>query len=275
MESGLGGEVDMKKLQVIKIGGNVIDNPPELEKFLTDFSAISDLKILVHGGGKVATELAKRLGIEQEMVNGRRITDAETLKITAMVYAGLINKQVVASLQAKGCNAIGLSGADGNAIKSSKRKVVDIDYGFVGNIDSKGVNVDFISVLLESTVSPVFSAITHNGEGQLLNTNADTIASALAVALSKKYDVQLNYCFEKNGVLRNVEDDNSVINTITQDSYKQLLAEGVIFKGMIPKLDNAFDAIRNGVSSVMIAHSKDLTLITKGNGNTGTKLIAG
>ena len=264
----------MKKLQVIKIGGNVIDNPAELEKFLTDFSSITDLKILVHGGGKVATELAKRLGIEQEMVNGRRITDAETLKVTAMVYAGLINKQVVAALQAKQCNAVGLSGADGNAIRSSKRKVVDIDYGFVGDIDSKGVNVDFISVLLESAVSPVFSAITHNGEGQLLNTNADTIASALAVALSKKYEVQLNYCFEKNGVLRDVEDDNSVINTITKDSYKQLLAEGVIFKGMIPKLDNAFDAIGNGVSSVMIAHSKDLTSITKGNGNKGTKLIA-
>ncbi len=264
----------MKKLQIIKIGGNVIDNPEELEKFLVDFSKISDLKILVHGGGKVATELAKRLGIEQEMVNGRRITDAETLKVTTMVYAGLINKHIVASLQAKKNNAIGLSGADGNSIKATKRKVVDIDYGFVGDIDSKGVNVDFISVLLESNVSPVFSAITHNGEGQLLNTNADTIASALAVALSKKYDVQLNYCFEKNGVLRDVDDDSSVINVITKESYKELLTEGVIFKGMIPKLDNAFDAIKNGVSSVMIAHSRDLTKITNGNGNTGTKLIA-
>ncbi len=264
----------MKKLHVIKIGGNVIDEPKELEKFLSDFSRISDLKILVHGGGKVATELAKRLGIEQELVNGRRITDAETLKVTTMVYAGLINKQIVAALQSKKCNAIGLSGADANTINASKRKVKDIDYGFVGDIESSGVNVEMISVFLENDITPVFSAITHNGEGQLLNTNADTIASALAVALSKKYDVQLNYCFEKKGVLRDVEDDGSVINIITQNSYKDLLSEGVIFKGMIPKLDNAFDAIRNGVSAVMIAHSKDLITITNGNGNTGTKLIA-
>lgn len=265
----------MKKLQIIKIGGNVIDNPEELDKFLTDYATITDLKILVHGGGKVATELAKRLGIEQKMIDGRRITDTETLKITTMVYAGLINKQIVASLQAKHCNALGLSGTDGNTIKSSKRKVIDIDYGFVGDINSKGINSDFISILLENHISPVFSAITHNGKGQLLNTNADTIASALAVALSKKYDVQLNYCFEKNGVLRDVKDDNSVINTITQDSYKQLLTEGIIFKGMIPKLYNAFDAIRKGVNTVMIGHSKDLKIITKENGNTGTKLIAG
>lgn len=264
----------MKKLQIIKIGGNVIDNPLELEKFLSDFSEVSGLKILVHGGGKVATELAKHLGIKQEMVNGRRITDAETLKVTTMVYAGLINKQVVAVMQGKGVNAIGLSGADANTIKARKRKVVDIDYGFVGDIDSSGVNIEMISVFLENGITPVFSAITHNGAGQLLNTNADTIASALAVALSKKYEVQLNYCFEKNGVLRDVEDDNSVINVITKESYKQLLAEGIIFKGMIPKLDNSFDAIKNGVLAVMIANSKDLIKITNQNGNTGTKLIA-
>jgi acetylglutamate kinase len=264
----------MKKLQIIKIGGNVIDNPDELEKFLLDFSKISDLKILVHGGGKLATELAKRLGVSQEMVNGRRITDAETLKITTMVYAGLINKQIVASLQAKKINAIGLSGADCNTIKSTKRKVNDIDYGFVGDIESSGVNVELISMFLENNITPVFSAITHNGEGTLLNTNADTIASALAVALSKMYEVQLNYCFEKKGVLRNVDDDNSVINIITPDLYKKLLAEGIIFKGMIPKIDNAFDAIKNGVTAVMIAHSNEILNITNGNGNTGTKLIA-
>ena len=265
----------MKKLHIIKIGGNVIDNPVALEKFLTDFSNVTDLKILIHGGGKLATQLAEKMGVEQQMVNGRRITDAETLKITTMVYTGLINKQIVASLQAKNSNAIGLSGADGNAIQSSKRKVAEIDYGFVGDIDSKGVNVNFISALLESSVIPVFSAITHDKKGVLLNTNADTIASALAVALSQKYEVQLNYCFEKKGVLRNVDDDSSVINTITQNSYKQLLAEGVIFKGMIPKLDNAFDAIKNGVRSVMIAHSDDLINITNEHGKSGTKLIAG
>jgi acetylglutamate kinase len=265
----------MKKLHIIKIGGNVIDSSAALEKFISDFSKVDDLKILIHGGGKLATQLADKMGVVQQMVDGRRITDAETLKITVMVYAGLINKQIVAALQSKKTNALGLSGADGNAIKSSKRKVGTIDYGFVGDIDSKGVNVDFISALLESGSVPVFSAITHNGEGQLLNTNADTIASALAVALSKKYEVQLNYCFEKKGVLRDVEDESSVINTITQSSYKKLLTEGVIFKGMIPKLDNAFDAIKNGVTSVMIAHSEDLINITNNHGKTGTKLIAG
>lgn len=263
------------KLHVIKIGGNVIDNPSALEKFLLDFSRVDDLKILIHGGGKLATQFAEKLGVEQTMVEGRRITDAETLKIATMVYAGFINKNIVAKLQSQHCNAIGLSGADGNAIQSSKRKVKAIDYGFVGDIESAGVNVNFISSLLDGGVVPVFSAITHNKEGQLLNTNADTIASALAVALSKKYEVQLNYCFEKKGVLRDVDDDTSVINTITSDSYKQLLAEGVIFKGMIPKLDNAFDAIKNGVSSVMIAHSDDLINITNEHGKSGTKLIAG
>ena len=185
----------MKKLHVIKIGGNVIDNPVALESFLSDFSKIGDLKVLVHGGGKVATELAKKMGIEQQMVEGRRITDAETLNVVTMVYAGSINKNVVAALQKNKVNAIGLSGADGNAIKASKREVDKIDYGFVGDIDSKGVNAELIALLLDGGFTPVFPAITHDGEGQLLNTNADTIASAIAVAMSGKFDVQLNYCF--------------------------------------------------------------------------------
>jgi acetylglutamate kinase len=196
------------------------------------------------------------------------------LKITTMVYAGLINKQITASLQAKNVNAIGLSGADGNAIKSNKRKVIDIDYGFVGDIDKSGINVDFISKIIESGFTPIFSAITHNGEGQLLNTNADTIASVLAVALSKQYDVQLNYYFEKRGVLKDVDDENSVIETMTKTKYKQLLTEGLISKGMIPKLDNAFDAIQNGVGSVVIAHSNELINTTNENEHSGTKLIA-
>ncbi len=264
----------MAKLYVIKIGGNVIDNPKNLEKFLYDFSKIKDLKILVHGGGKLATELAQRLGVEQQVVDGRRITDAETLKIATMVYAGIINKQIVASLQAKEINALGLSGADGNVIKANKRKVEKIDYGFVGDIKSEDVNAELISTFLSNDITPVFCAITHNGEGQLLNTNADTIASTLAIALSKKYDVQLNFCFEKKGVLKDVSDNNSVIETITPATYKKYLIDGSISKGMIPKLDNAFEAITKGVKSVVIAHSDDLINTTKENEHAGTKLIA-
>jgi acetylglutamate kinase len=264
----------MAKLYVIKIGGNVIDNPKNLEKFLSDLSKIKELKILVHGGGKLATELAQRLGVEQQMVDGRRITDAETLKIATMVYAGLINKQIVASLQAKGINALGLSGADGNVIKACKRKVAEIDYGFVGDIKAADVNAELISTFLSNNITPVFCAITHNGEGQLLNTNADTIASTLAIALSKKYEVQLNFCFEKKGVLKNIEDENSVIETITPTTYKKYLEEGIISKGMIPKLDNAFEAITKGVKFVVIAHSDDLINTTKENEHAGTKLIA-
>lgn len=265
----------MTKVYVIKIGGNVIDNPGALERFLSDFSLMTGPKILVHGGGKLATDLAQQLNVPQEMINGRRITDAETLKITTMVYAGLINKQIVAVLQSKGINAIGLSGADGNSIRASQRKNTGIDYGFVGDLNTKSVNSDFISSLLKLNITPVFSAITHDGKGQLLNTNADTISSALAVALSSEYDVQLNYCFEKKGVLKNVDDDDSVIGIITPEYYKQLLNEGVISKGMIPKMDNAFDAIQQGVKSVLIAHSNDLLNTTHENKHAGTKLIAG
>lgn len=264
----------MKKLHIIKIGGNVIDDAIALESFLSDFSRVDDLKILVHGGGKLATELAEKMNVPQTMVNGRRITDAETLKIATMVYAGLVNKQIVAALQGKKINAIGLSGADGNAIKANKRKVSEVDYGFVGDIVSDSVNVDFISSLLENNITPVFSAITHDGTGQLLNTNADTIASAIAMALSKKYDVQLNYYFEKKGVLKNVEDDNSVIASISKNEYAQLLQQGVISKGMIPKLDNAFEAIKNGVGAVVIAHSKDILETVNTKKNAGTTLVA-
>lgn len=264
----------MKKLQIIKIGGNVINDAMELESFLNDFSKIDDLKILIHGGGKVATDLAIRLGVSQAMVNGRRITDKETLKITTMVYAGEINKQIVASLQSKFINAIGLSGADGNSIQTKRRKAVDIDFGFVGDVFDKSVNVELVSTFLELGITPIFSAITHDGEGQLLNTNADTIASVLAVALSKKYDVQLNYCFEKKGVLKDPDDDNSLIQEITKNKYKQLFQEGVISKGMIPKLDNAFDAIQNGAQSVIILHASDLLNKIQKNENIGTTLIA-
>ncbi len=264
----------MKRLKIIKIGGNVIDDAIAMENFLSDFSKIKCAKILVHGGGKLATDIAKRLGVSQALLNGRRITDVETLKITTMVYAGLINKQIVASLQSKCINAIGLSGADGNSIKTKKREVVDIDFGFVGDVSADSVNANFIFSLLEVGISPVFSAITHDGNGQLLNTNADTIASALAIQLSKLYDVELMYCFEKKGVLKNAEDDSSVIHEITKTGYKQLLQEGIVSKGMIPKLDTAFSAIQNGVQSVVILHATDLLNKIYKNETIGTTLVA-
>jgi acetylglutamate kinase len=263
----------VKKLYIIKIGGNIIDDANALDKFLSDFSNIKGLKILVHGGGKIATELAKKLGIAQTLVGGRRITDAETLKVTAMVYAGLVNKQIVALLQSHGVNALGLCGADANAIQSDKRNVKDVDYGFVGDITPSGIHSDLLSAFLEMGLVPVFSAITHNGKGQLLNTNADTIAATLAAALSKNYTVQLNYCFEKKGVLEHIDQEDSVIKTITQAQYRQLLLAGIISKGMIPKLDNAFEAIQKGVPYVVISHADDLINTTK-NEHGGTTLVA-
>lgn len=262
----------MRKLSIVKIGGNVLDNTKALDKFLTDFAALEGAKILVHGGGKLATELAKKIGIEQTMVEGRRITDAETLKITVMVYAGLLNKQVVAALQAKNTQAIGLSGADANMIRTTKRPSNPIDYGFVGDIDGESVHKNMLVKLIDLGLLPVFSAITHNGQGQLLNTNADTIASALALAMAESYEVQLIYCFEKNGVLRNIEDENSVIPIITNTIYTDLRREGVISTGMIPKIDNAFAAIENGVKAVRIIHADNLLSID--DDKKGTTLIA-
>lgn len=269
-----------KKLYIVKIGGNVIDDAAELKKFLCEFAKINGPKILIHGGGKVATDLAKKLGVSQAMVNGRRITDAETLKIATMVYAGLLNKQIVAQLQSNGVNALGLSGPDLNVINAKKREHADgltglttgIDFGFVGDVLEDGVNTEMLSVLIEMQVCPVLCAITHDGKGQLLNTNADTIASVLAVALSKKYEVQLNYCFEKKGVLSNVNDESSIIETMSKTEYLELVKSGIVSKGMIPKLDNSFDAISKGVQRVIIGHSDELLKMT--NENAGTKLIA-
>lgn len=263
-----------KKLHIVKIGGNVIDDEQSLKNFLSDFAKIKERKILIHGGGKIASDLAQKLGISQEIVNGRRITDAETLKIITMVYAGLLNKQIVTLLQSKNVNTIGLSGADMNCIKATKRENAEIDFGFVGDIVENGVNVELISSLIENNLTPVFCSVTHDGKGQLLNTNADTIASALAVSLSEKYDVHLNYCFEKKGVLKNIEDENSVIETMTKTEYEKLLCEGIISKGMIPKLDHSFDAISKGVKSVVITHFTEINNSINDNRNAGTKLIA-
>ncbi|ERJ58544.1 acetylglutamate kinase [Sphingobacterium paucimobilis] len=258
-------------LNIIKIGGNVIDDDIQLEAFLEKFAAIPGKKILVHGGGKIATRLGSRLGVEAKLVEGRRVTDKEMLDVVTMVYAGLTNKRIVASLQKYQCDAIGLSGADGNVIKSIKRPVKDIDYGYVGDILVDSVNVPAIKKFLEAGFTPVFSAITHNGNGQLLNTNADTIASALSTSLSGLYDVSLIYCFEKNGVLSDVLDDNSVIETIAMEQFENYKANGIISEGMIPKLQNAFDAINKGVKSVYIGNATNLHLFQQQK--FGTRLI--
>ena len=251
----------MKQLTVIKIGGNVIDNSEKLHQFLLDFTALPGDKILVHGGGKIATELGVSLGIEPKMVDGRRITDIETLRIVTMVYAGLINKNMVAQLQAKHCNAIGLSGADGNVIKAAKRPVAKIDYGYVGDLNENSVSAVTLDSLLKSNMVPVLCAITHDGDSQLLNTNADTIASAVAVAMSSLYETRLVYCFEKKGVLRDVDDDASLVNEIRKDDFEALKNEGVVSGGMIPKLHNAFEAISQGVKAVYIGKADELPQI--------------
>lgn len=261
----------MEHLRIIKIGGNVIDHPELLDKFLKDFSKLKGAKILVHGGGKLANKLAADLGYEAKLVDGRRITDEKTLDIVTMVYAGLVNKKIVAKLQAQNSNALGLSGADGNAIKAVKRSVKEIDYGFVGDIPEDAVNVNLLSKLLSEGFIPVFSAITHDGAGQLLNTNADTIASLLAVSLSKQYRCSLIYCFEKKGVLENVEDENSVIKEIKSTSFIPLQQQGIISDGMIPKIHNSFEAINKGVEEVLIGSSHDLALLE--NDTFGTRLL--
>jgi len=262
---------DDKNLYIIKIGGNVIDNSENLYRFLKDFTALNGYKILVHGGGKVATQLSETLGIETKLVDGRRITDIETLRVVTMVYAGLINKNIVAQLQRFGNNAIGLTGADGDFIRTKKRPVKTIDYGFVGDIDENSINPQNISKLIQAGFTPVFCALTHDGEGQLLNTNADTIASALAVALAKLYDTILIYCFEKKGVLRDINDESSLVKEINRHSYEELKAQQIIHSGMLPKMDNAFSAISCGVKEVIIGHSDDLGNLKK-NQPFGTRL---
>lgn len=239
-----------EKLSIVKIGGNVIENKAELSKFLTLFSSIEGFKILVHGGGKFATEIAKKMGIESKMIGGRRITDEQGLEVITMVYAGLTNKNIVAELQAKDCNAIGMSGADGNAIQAHKRLVKDIDYGFAGDVDS--VNEGLLSHFLALNLTPVFCAMTHDGKGQLLNTNADTIASELAIGLGDLYETTLFYCFEKKGVLKDVSDESSVIKHIDSTTYKDLLEQKIIVDGMLPKMMNCFHALNNGVSKVCV-----------------------
>ena len=278
-------------LYVIKIGGNIIDDEVKLASFLKEFaqlfSASSPFRgrgILVHGGGKLATKVAEAMGIKQQMIDGRRITDAETLKVATMVYAGFINKNIVAQLQANNCNAIGLTGADGNVMLAHKRVskalsfgevLGEVDYGFVGDIDS--VNAELLNSLLQQNIAVVLAPITHNKEGQLLNTNADTIAQETAKAMSTLYETELIYTFEKAGVLLDTNDDSTVIPTLTKAYYEELKSfpleggEAKIFAGMIPKLDNAFAAIESGVSKVIIGKSEELQQLI--NGSAGTTII--
>ena len=259
----------MDNLFVVKIGGNIVDDEEKLSSFLKDFAGIKGHKILVHGGGKLATRLAEKMDVPQQLVEGRRITDAETLKIVTMVYGGYINKNIVACLQANSCNALGLTGADGNAILAHKRVNASIDYGFAGDIDM--INVSLFSSLLKEGITPVVAPITHDQKGQLLNTNADTIAQEIAKGLSMAFEVQLIYSFEKSGVLLDATDDNSVIQQITVNSYKELRERKQVFAGMIPKLDNAFAALDSGVSKVIIGKAEDIYQLI--NGEKGTAII--
>ena len=277
-------------IRVIKIGGNVVDNPALLKEFVRKFAAMPGMKILVHGGGVMASQMQKEMGMTPVMVEGRRVTDEDTLKVVTMVYAGWCNKNITALLQAEGCNAIGLTGADGNAIRARKRPPVhvesldmDVDYGYVGDVTAESVNAKFIYSLLEKGIVPVFNAINHDGEGNLLNTNADTIASSVAIAMAGyryrsprevccrceecthcsddgrlTHKTELIYCFEKDGVLYDKDDDNSVIPEIDRERFEELKAEGRVADGMIPKLTNSFKAIDSGVERVIIKHARNL-----------------
>ncbi|MGN1375152.1 MAG: acetylglutamate kinase [Prevotella sp.] len=251
-----------KTITVVKVGGAIVEDPQQLARLIADFSKIEGRKVLVHGGGRRATAVASRLGIESKMVNGRRITDRDMLEVVTMVYGGLVNKNIVAQLQAVGVDAIGLTGADFDVIRSYKRPVKDVDYGFVGDVER--ADGKKLQALVEAGITPVMAPLTHDGMGNILNTNADTIASETAKALASYYDVTLIYSFEKPGVLADADDDNSLIPEITRKDFTQLVAEGIISGGMIPKIENALGAVDAGVKRVII------TLATAIDGNHGT-----
>jgi len=248
----------MKLLTVVKIGGNIVDNPLALEQFLIKFNQIAEPKILIHGGGVMASEMARKMGIKTKMYKGRRITDYETLKMVTMIYAGWINKTIVANLQKFGCNAIGLSGADCDVVPATRRSPEPIDFGYVGDVDPAKINNLAIMSFLGRGICPVFCAITHDKNGSLLNTNADTMASSIAIAMSRDYCTKLIYCFEKDGVLYDQNNPESILPLLTHKRFVELQDEGKIVEGMIPKLENAFSAIENGVSEVYVKHAKNL-----------------
>lgn len=254
-----------EKITIIKVGGKIVEEQDSLAALLDRFSSIEGNKVLIHGGGRSATRMAERLGIESRMVGGRRITDSDTLQVVTMVYGGLVNKTIVAQLQARGVNALGLTGADCNIIKAHKRPVGEVDYGFVGDVDkADGL---MLSRLIEQGIVPIVAPLTHDGNGNLLNTNADTMAAETAKALSAHYDTRLIYCFEFPGVMRDPDDADSLISTITRESYRTLLADGIVSGGMVPKIDNAFNAIDNGVGEVIITRADAI------DGIQGTHII--
>lgn len=256
----------MEKLTLIKVGGKIVEEQATLSRLLASFAAIPGRKVLVHGGGRSATAMASRLGIESRMVGGRRITDKDMLEVVTMVYAGLVNKNIVAGLQAQGVNALGMTGADMNILLSDKRPVGEVDYGYVGDV--RRVDAAALSALIEMGVVPVIAPLTHDGQGSMLNTNADTMAGETAKALASRYEVSLVYCFEKRGVLRDENDDNSVIAEMTRQQFETYRAEGVVQGGMIPKLENAFDAIRHGVREVIITRADAI-----GQPHGGTRIV--
>lgn len=253
---------------VVKIGGNIIDDEEALQYFLKDFSAINVPKILIHGGGKIATQMSKDLGMKPQMIEGRRVTDAETLKVVTMVYAGLINKNIVAGLQKNACDAVGLTGADGHVMIAKKREHPTINFGYIGHIQK--VNTDILNILLNNNFTPVIVPITYDGHGGLLNTNADDIASHIAIAMSKLQDITFFYCFEKKGLLLDINDENSFISTIKTNEIQSLKDEGIITDGMIPKVDNIKYSIENGVQKVILCHASDILDIINNNSEKGT-----
>ena len=259
-----------EKLFVIKIGGNVIDDAEKLDSFLREFAAIESKKILVHGGGKIATSVGNRLGIQSKYVDGRRITDDETIDLVTMVYGGLVNKQIVAKLQSFPCNAIGITGVDANLLPAKKREVKEIDYGWVGDIETEKINAEMWKLFLQNGLTPVAAPLTHDKNGHILNTNADTIASVIATSLSAFYQVSLVFCFEKNGVLLDVNNEASAISKLTFNDYLSLRKSDKLFAGILPKIDNAFDAINKGVDEVIIGNSNNLSSLI--NGTEGTKI---
>lgn len=263
----------MQKLFVIKIGGNIIDKEENLKQFLYAIASIQAPKIIVHGGGKIASTIGAAMGISPNYINGRRITDDDTIDLVTMVYGGLVNKKIVAQLQAYGVNALGLTGADLNLIPATKRPVKDVDYGWVGDVNASDVKFEWLTLLFDLGVVPVLAPLTHNGNGHMLNTNADTIASSIAVALSSEYDVRLIYCFEKKGVLEDVNDEASVIQYINGEKYQQLIMENKLFEGILPKLENAFAAIDAGVKEVLIGDAKDI-IQNASSDTTGTLITA-
>ena len=257
-------------LSIIKIGGNVIDNELALISFLKDFSDIKGKKILVHGGGKIATSIGDKLGIQSKYIDGRRVTDNETIDLVTMVYGGLVNKKIVAALQSIHCNAIGLTGADANILSAVKRPVKEIDYGWVGDTDADKINSRPWQMLLDNGLVPVLAPLTHDNRGHILNTNADTMASVLSISLSKCYQVTLIYCFEKDGVLENTDDEASVIKVLSRNKYQHLKEGKKLYAGILPKIDNAFDAVTNGVEAVMIGNSSYVSQLI--HGESGTKI---